>query len=434
MNLLYIIYALVTSVLFIILFPFFLIYSYVTGQYTYRLKERFGFVPQKAIQKLTGSPRIWIHAVSLGELKVAAAIIESLKRLLPNCSILISTTTEHGRKLAIETFSDDIPVIYAPVDLVGSAYKALRVIRPDAMVFLETELWPAWLFEARCLGTKIIMLNGRISFKTIKKYLKFRPFFRHVLNNFDMFSMTSEENASRIEQMGADPKKVKVNGNAKYDLLTSSLNQNIKKQMLERLDLNQKQNVFISGSSRGREEIMILNAYKKVLGDFPETVLIIAPRHIKRVQTIITFIKDHGLGYQLWTDLKKTHSTRTEQIIIVDTFGELFNIYSVGSIVLLGGSIVPLGGQNPLEPAAWGNVAFYGPFMDNFLDAKAILEDAKAGVMVQGPEELASKLIWFFSHPEELKAYGDRGKKAIKKNEKSADKHAMVIKRLILEK
>ena len=180
-------------------------------------RERLGFLPEKAIQSLRGRPRIWIHGASLGEVRVAAAIITSLREKLPGCAIMVSTVTEHGRNLALEIFEKEIPVVYAPLDLPGCALKALSAVRPDVMVFLETEIWPAWIFTAHRLGIKLALLNGRISPRSFKSYLKFRPFFRLVLECFDAFSMISETDADRIHAMGAQQGKIRVNGNAKYD-------------------------------------------------------------------------------------------------------------------------------------------------------------------------------------------------------------------------
>jgi len=432
MKILYFPYTILTGALFMFLFPAFWIYSRVTGRYAQHLKERLGFVHPEAVQNLSGHPRIWIQAVSLGEIKVAASIIEALKQVIPGCSLILSTTTEHGRKLAEETFGEEIPVIYAPIDFVGSVRKALSTVRPDVMVFLETEIWPAWLFEAHRMGIKTALVNGRISLKSIQGYLRLRPFFREVLRNFDIFSMILGGDAARIEAMGADPQKIAINGNAKYDLLGSTADPAIETEVRRIMNLSADHRVFIAGSTRDGEEAMILYAYEKILKEFPDTILIIAPRHIERTHEIGALIERRGLGYHLRTELYNSgKSKRTKQIVIIDTFGELFNVYSVGTIVFSGGSLVPLGGQNPLEPAIWEKVVFYGPSMENFLDAKALLEAVEAGVPVNSSEALAEKAIWFLGHPEALKKYGRRARQAVLENEGAADKHAKVIEKLL---
>ena len=424
-------YTILTGGLFLALFPAFWVYSRVTGRYGGHLKERLGFIPPKVFNSLSGSPRIWIHAVSLGEVKVAEAIIHALRRLMPACSLILSTFTEHGRKLAKETFGEEVPVIYAPIDFVGPVRKALSTVRPDAVVFLETEIWPAWLFEARRMGIKTAMINGRISVKSVGSYLRLRPFIRKVLENFDVFSMILEEDAGRIKAMGADPRKIEINGNAKYDLLGSNTDPAMETEMRRILDLKSSQRVFVAGSTREGEEALVLDAYEKILRDFPDTVLIIVPRHIERVPAIGSLLGRRGFRYQLRSDLDQSERKRSEQIVIINTYGELFKVYSVGTIVFCGGSLVPLGGQNPLEPAVWAKVAFYGPSMEEFLDAVDLLGQSGGGVQVSSPEMLAEKAAWFLRHPDELKRYGERAREVALRKKGAAEKHALVIERLL---
>lgn len=431
MSVLYWIYMVFTSGLFLVLFPFFLLYTRVTGRYSYHLRERLGFMPLEAVQRLTGRPRIWIHAVSLGEVKVAGSIIRALRHIMPGCSIIISSMTEHGRKLARETFGEEILVVYSPIDLVGSVRKALYLFRPDAMIFLETEIWPAWLFEARRIGIKTALINGRISGRSIDGYLKLRPFFKEVLKNFDLFSMILEKDAARIRSMGADPLRIEINGNAKYDLFATAPDPGIEMKMRQTLNLDTSERIVVAGSTRRGEEEMILDAYVKALGEFPDTILIIVPRHIDRTSEIGALINGRGLKYQLRTEIGEGKEKRTEKVIIINTFGELFKIYSVGTIVFCGASLVPLGGQNPLEPAAWGKVVLYGPSMEDFLDAKDLLERGGASVPVSTPGELGEKILYLLGHPEESRAYGDRAREAVLKNQGAAEKHARAIERLL---
>ena len=431
MNIFYMAYIILTSGFFLLFLPFFCVYVAITGRYKHNFKERLGLLPGSVIKCLSGYPRIWIHAASLGEVKVASPIIKALRNLMPDCSIILSTNTEHGRNLAMETFGREVPVVYAPIDLIFTVRKALSLVRPDIMVFLETELWPAWLFEAHHMGIKTALINGRISQRSIKRYLKLRPFFRDVLKNFDIFSMILDGDAARIKEMGAHPEKIEINGNAKYDLLTTLISPSLKKEIRQSLNLKESQRVIVAGSTRNGEEEIILNAYEKVLRGFSDTVLILVPRHIERARSIGSLAERRGLGYQYRTGIGRGKANRTENVLIVDTFGELFKIYSIATIVFCGASLVPLGGQNPLEPAAWGKVVFYGPSMENFLDAKTLLEDAGAGVQVSDAREMAEKAVWFFDRPHEIKSYGEKAWKSVIKNRAAAEKHAMAIYNLL---
>jgi len=198
-------------------------------------------------------------------------------------------------------------------------------------------------------------------------------------------------------------------------------------EMRQILDLDPSDPVFVAGSTREGEEAMVLDAYEELLKEFPETILIIVPRHIERTPEIGSLIEKRGLRYQLRSELGSAGSKRTEPVVIINTFGELFKLYSVGTVVFCGASLVPLGGQNPLEAAAWGKMVFYGPSMEDFLDAKALLEAVDAGIPVSGPGMLAEKAAWFLNRPDALKTRGARAREAVLGNQNAAEKHAKVI-------
>ena len=429
-RILYGAYALLGAGLFVSCFPLFFLYTRLAGRYGNGLKQRLGCIPHKMVDNLTGSPRIWLHAVSLGEIGVAASMVKALREVLPGCAILISTTTEHGRDLALKTF-ENLPVVFSPIDFVGSVRKALKRVRPDILVLLETEIWPAWLVEAHRMGIRTALINGRISVRSVGGYLRFRPFFREVLKDVDAFSMITEEDAERIRVLGAPADKTSSHGNAKYDSLGTMTDPELEKKMRRVLNLDDISPVFIAGSTREGEEELVLDAYEKILKTFKNMVLIIAPRHVERAGIVASLVTRRGLTLRLWSDLLAHKAKRTEQVIIIDAFGELFKLYSVGTIVFCGASLVPLGGQNPLEPAAWGKTVFYGPSMEDFLDAKAILEKVGAGIPVSGPAMLAEKACWFLNHPQELTSLGKRAKQAVLANRNAAQKHAQIVRGLV---
>ena len=391
-------------------------------------QERLGFLPAKAVKSLSGSPRIWIHGASLGEVRVAAAIVKSLRAKLPGCTIIVSTVTEHGRNLALEVFEKEIPVVYAPLDLPGCALKALSSVRPDVMVFLETELWPAWIFTAHRLGIKLALLNGRISPRSLKGYLKFRPFFRSVLKNFDAFSMISKTDADRIHAMGAPADKIQINGNAKYDQTIISPDPAAEREMRRILSLTPSDRVIVAGSTRRGEEAMLLDAFEKIRSRYPGILLILAPRHIKRTADICVLVRSRGLKCQVRTEIGRGKGERTAQILVIDTFGELFNIYSAATVVFCGASLVPLGGQNPLEPAVWGKPILYGPHMEDFLDAKEMLESAGGSMRVSDPQELAEAFLDLLDHPEKADTLGQNARETAFQTQAAAHRHADVIR------
>jgi 3-deoxy-D-manno-octulosonic-acid transferase len=430
MNLLYQAYAALSSGILVAGLPPFWLYTRLTGRFRRGLKERLGLFPVQDLRHGRPSRRIWIHAASLGEVSVARSIVNSLEKLVPGCEAILSTNTDHGHDFARQLF-DPGSVLYAPFDFVFPVRRALSAVNPRVMVFLETEIWPAWITETHRRGIPCALIHGRISARSIGRYLAFRPLFRDLLKHVNTFSMITEEDASRIVDMGADPRRVEVNGNAKHDLLASQISPAIEKRMQERLNLRPYQPVFVGGSTREGEEEILLKVYKRLARDFPETVLVIAPRHIVRTSRVEHLVRQQGLEYQLWTDLGRLGVERTAPVVLVNAFGDLFKIYSVGTIIFCGASLVPLGGQNPFEPAVWGKMVFYGPSMEDFADARILLERERAGVEVKNPDALMEKALFFLHHREDLREGGRRAREAVLHSQGASERHARVIARLM---
>lgn len=430
MSLLYKAYTALGSGIFVAGLPPFWLYTRLTGRFRRGLKERLGFLTFQEPRAGHPSRRIWIHAASLGEVRVARSITDHLIKLVPGCEVILSTNTDHGHDLGRKLF-DSGSVVYAPFDFLPSVRKILSAVKPEVMVFLETEIWPAWIMETHRRGTPVALVHGRISARSIGKYIAFRPFFREVLNHVSAFSMITEEDAHRIVHMGADPKRVQVNGNAKHDLLSSQTDPAIEARMLKLLGLRPFQPVFVGGSTREGEEEILIEVYKRLSKEFPEMVLVIAPRHIVRSSRIEALVREQGLEVQLWTDLERPGVERTAPVVLVNAFGELFKIYSVGTILFCGASLVPLGGQNPMEPAAWGKMVFYGPSMEDFAEAKKVLEQERAGVEVKSAETFVEKALFFLNHQEGLREGGRRAREAVLRVQGASARHAEVIARLI---
>jgi len=431
MNFAYKAYNFLNIGLFFIFFPPFWLYTRLSGRFSDSLGQRLGFYPKSILGDIAGSPRIWIHAASVGEVSAAGAIIESLTRIMPDCAIILSTTTEHGQALARDKFRSRVTCIYAPIDFIVAVRRALLSIRPDILVFLETEIWPNWLFEARKLGVKIALINGRISVRSIKGYLKIRFLIREALNLVDAFSMIRQEDAQRLMMLGVPKEKIEINGNAKYDLLVRQTDPSLIEKNEKLYNLSGKEPVLVAGSTRGSEHEVILNIYADILNVLPETLLIIAPRHVEKIQHIIDMVKARGFSYQLKTEIDKPGCSRTAPVVIINTIGDLQSTYSIASVVFCGGSLEPLGGQNILEAAVWGKPVIYGPSMEDFLDAKALLDKTGGGIQVKDSRELAEKMLHYLTHPDDAKAVGKLAKEAVMSNKGAADKHAAVIFRLV---
>jgi len=374
---------------------------------------------------------IWIHAASVGEVNAANGILEKLLEILPDCRFIFSTTTKQGQAIAIQHFGKQLRCIYAPLDFIASVRKALRFFLPDILVCIETEIWPNWFYEAHAMGIKTAIVNGRMSSRSIKNYLKFKSLFETVLQHVKAFSMIRDEDADRIKLLGAPAERVQVNGNAKYDRLIRHSIQDLKKKAYSLFHFSDQDRIFVAGSTRTHEEEIILDAYEGICRTFPDTRLIIAPRHIERTPDIEKLMRRKGMAYQLRTAI--TGDSPVSKIIILNTIGELQAAYSIASAAFCGGSLVPLGGHNILEAAATGTPVFYGPHMDDFSDARDLLETRGGGRTVKNAEDLMEKTLDLFNNPSKAAEMGQKAIRAVASNQGASEKHALVIKNILYD-
>ena len=426
-KLAYFAYHFCSNVLFLFFLPFYIIYSIITGRFGQRTRQRLGLYPPSVSAGISGSPRIWLHAVSVGEVGAAVAIIEALTATMPDCAIVLSTTTTSGQNFAREKLPANVTRIYAPFDFIPSVRSALSSIRPDILVLLETEIWPNWLAECRRRGVHTALANGRISVRSIRRYLKIKPLMQTVLAHIEVFSMISPADAQRIQSIGAARDKVTTSGNAKYDCLMQQVDDNLRIKAAGRFNVKENTPVFVAGSTRGSEQQIVLDVYEKIRRAFPDTLLIIAPRHIERAREVESLAGEKGFSCQYRTDLDKPGNTRTAAVVVLDTIGELQSIYSIATVVFCGGSLVPLGGQNILEAAVWGKPVLYGPSMEDFQDAKDLLDKTGGGIQVADGPDLAEKIDYFFRHPDEARRVGRLARQAVLFHKGAARKHADAI-------
>lgn len=425
----YYLYRWTGSLLFYAAVPLIWLYQFFGGFVPESLFRRLGFFPKQ--RSGSGRPGIWIHAASVGEVGAAVPIVNALFKSLGNPEITFSTFTRHGQHYARKKLAQKVNCIYAPLDFVASIRRYLRYVKPDVMVFMETEIWPNWIVEARNLRIPIIIVNGRISKKSIKKYLKIKSVILPILQNIEMFSMAGIEDAKRISLLGSLNNRIVVNGNTKFDLPIDPGDLGIQHRYRRIYGLDGTEPVFIAGSTRSGEEEMIIDAYRKIIEKKPDTILIIAPRHIERTRHIERMLKINRIDYQLKTDLEAPKSHRSCRVIILNKIGELQETYSIATVVFCGGSLVPLGGQNIIEPAAWGKPVLYGPFMDDFIDAEILLERFGGSVPVKNGNDLAQNVTRLLTHPDEARRIGQLARSAVETNTGAAEKHARLICRLI---
>jgi 3-deoxy-D-manno-octulosonic-acid transferase len=424
--------ALFTGLFFTAL-PGWWVYSHLTGRHRNGFCQRLG--DYSGVQQAAGRPRIWFHAASVGEVNAAALIAAALRQAVPRARLLVSTTTEHGQAAARERLGDIADaVLLAPLDWPGAVSRALDRVSPDMLVCVETEIWPNWLAAARRRGVRIAVVNGRISPRSMRRYRRVRSLMAAVLEGMDALSMISAEDAARIQALGALPERITVNGNAKFDLAGTPPDPGVADRLKRRFNIEGGNSVIVAGSIRHGEAALVLDAFQLVRRRFPEAVLIIAPRHLHWVERIHAETRQRSLACQRRSRIGETREPRTAPVVVLDTIGELRDLYSIASVVFCGGSLVPRGGQNLIEAAAWGKPVICGPHMDDFRAATDLLAAAGAVFPVDDAEGLARRIEDLLGHPEAAIRGGLAGRTVVEKNRGAAQRHAAVLAALLENK
>jgi 3-deoxy-D-manno-octulosonic-acid transferase len=296
---------------------------------------------------------------------------------------------------------------------------------------METEIWPNWIAQAHGAGVKTVFVNGRISDRSIRSYLNIRRLMKPVLEKVDAFSMISEADARRIISLGAPAHRVQINGNAKMDAPDLDRDDTVIQDLRWIYAVDEHTPVFIAGSVRGAEADILMAVYDRLAAQIPGLVFILAPRHINRSSRIAEIARTKGIEWQYRTELEKTGGQRSAPVVILDTIGELRDVYSIASVVFCGASLVPLGGQNVLEAAVWAKPVLFGPSMEDFEEARTLLETFGGGMCVKDGRELADRAIHLLTHPDEARRMGRLAKRAVLSNQGAARRHAQVVRELL---
>ena len=290
---------------------------------------------------------------------------------------------------------------------------------------VETELWPNFLKACKLNSVKTMKVNGRLSPRSYHKYRRTRCFWKKVLADLRVAGMIAEVDAVRIKNIGMAKDRTQVLGNAKYDALAAMASPALQEEIACRINVRAGERFFVAGSTHPGEDQIVIRAYQQLLKHHPDFKLIIVPRHVERTAAIRELLRSVGLPDVItMSEINNGKMRKEEFILIVDTIGELFKIYSLATIVYCGGSLVPKGGQNILEAAAWGKVIFYGPSMEDFSEEKALLEEVGCGVTIKNEQELLQGILQALEHPEDLEARGARGKAVVAANMGAAARYA----------
>ena len=427
----YAVYSLLMGVAALVLAPYWLVQGLRHGKYLSNLGERLGFASPRLAKLAAQRPgAIWMHAVSVGETLSGVTLAKKLKEKYPERPLIVSTTTMTGQAVARERMAFADAVIYFPLDWAFAVRRALDAVRPSVVIVLETEIWPNFLREATKRDVPVIFVGGRVSERSFERYQKFfgvfgfylRPFLRRVLSNAAVFLMQSEKDAERIRALGAPTERVRVAGNLKYDQAMPEVTP-LSNWLAREAERAGRKPVIVAGSVVATEEPLALIAFGTLQGEYPDALLVLAPRKPERFEAAAEFIDESHRKYLRRSQLQVGDAAssnggipRDVSVVLLDSIGELASLYRVCDGAFVGGSLVPSGGHNILEPAAFGKVPVFGPWMDNFAEMAARFVADGAAIQVENPEDAGGAWIELLRTPERMKKMGTAAQRLVEEN------------------
>jgi len=405
--------------------PYWLMQMSRHGKYRAGLSERLGRLPQ-GLGLQTTQPTIWVHAVSVGEVLATSGLITELRQRFPQHRVVISTTTDTGQKLAQKHFGGE-NVFYFPMDFAFAIRPFLRWLRPELIVIAETEFWPNFLRLARASGARIAVVNARISDRSWPSYRRFRFLLARVLRQVSLFLAQTEEDAKRLVDIGAPAERVQVSGNLKFDVPVPAAPP-IVASLREVFQQSNAGPVLVCGSTVEEEEPLLLRAFENVLASHPRAVMILAPRHPERFTEVARLLEQ--LGIRFWRRSLWSGDAIIGGVLLIDTIGELAALYSVADVAFVGGSLVPRGGHNIIEPAQHGVPIVVGNHTENFRDIVSLFESYDA-LRVVTPAELPLVFLELISHGAARKALGQRAAETLRSQTGATRRTADALQKLL---
>jgi 3-deoxy-D-manno-octulosonic-acid transferase len=395
----YVIYSVLIVAFFAVMSPSLLYQALRYRKYIGSLPQRLGYLPISF--NLDSEHSIWIHAVSVGEVLTARALLPELRERYPKLRLFLSTTTMTGQQIARNNLQYVDEVFYFPLDFAFIVNRTLKLVRPRLFIMMETEIWPNLLRACDRAGVKTMLVNGRISSRSYPRYRLVRPFFRRVLRHVDRFCMQSDESARRVVDIGAERDRVLVTGSLKFDSLeipgTSAADRG-RNRVLRYFRMSPDRPVVIAASTVKNEEEPVLEAFQRIRATLSNAILIIAPRKPERFGDVERLARRAGWNVARRSELRVDAEPRHD-VVILDTIGELAQLYQVATVVFVGGSLVDTGGHNILEPAVFGKPIIFGPYMQNFAEIARTFLDNAAAVQVRNGRDLEAALLDLLGDP-----------------------------------
>ena len=427
----YLLYSIIAFVAAVVLSPYFIYQALRHNKYVGSLGQRLGYLPVSF--NLDADESIWIHAVSVGEVMATRPIITELRQRYPRLRLFLSTTTLTGQQIARRSVSDVDGVFYFPFDWAFTVRRTLRLVKPKLFIVVEKEIWPNVLRECRRQGVKTLVVNGRISARSFARYRLVRPFFRRVLADVDRFCVQGEETSRRLIALGADPSRITITGSLKFDSLdAASMPGRGRERVLRFFRISPGRPVFVAGSTMKGEEEAVIRVFNHLRssGATSNALLVLAARHPERFGEVERLCRHEGLSTIRRTELRIDSEPRVDAVI-VDTIGELAQLYQIATTVFVGGSLVPAGGHNILEPAIHGKPIVFGPHMQNFAEIADSFLTHGAAVQVRNDRELEEAVVALMGDPVRRARLGAAARALVDANRGAKDKTLTVVNEVL---
>ena len=422
----------------ILLSPLLLVKAIINPKYRGRIFLRLGFGLDELTQILPeGGKRIWIHALSVGEVLAAQPLIKGLRSTYPDMSLIFSASTKTGEELSREVMANEVDLFGPfPYDLYSVSRKFINSMKPDLFILIETDFWPNFMHILNIHKIPAVLVNGRVSQKSFARYQRFRFMFLPMFRMFRFISMQTTADADKMIDLGVDPDRVKALGNLKYDAVlpdTVGWEQEQRPTSFYRkqFGISPEKVVWIAGSTHAGEEFSILSAYKRLSLLFPDLFLVVAPRKIERGGEIKEIADSLGLTVRQRTAPLDDEEFPGAPLLILDTMGELSRMYSFCDIAFIGGSLVPDGGHNPLEPAAFGKPILFGPYMDDFTEISYDLLKKNAAIVCHDEDDIFEILKHLLVNGPQRKEMGAQAQALVLQHRGVTRRHLEIIQFLI---
>lgn len=420
----YLLYSALLLLAILLTLPYWLLQMGRHGKYRAGLLERLGKVPLRI--GASSQPVIWIHAVSVGEVLAISGLAAEMACRFPQHRVVVSTTTDTGQKLARKRFGEE-NVFYFPLDFDFAIRPYLEKLRPELVVIAETEFWPNFLRLAARGGARIAVVNARISDRSFRGYKRVRRWLAPVLEKIDLFLAQTEEDRRRLIEIGAPAGRVEVTGNLKFDVCPPAAPP-IVASLQSAFEQASAGPILVCGSTVEDEEPLLLRAFENVLASHPRAVMILAPRHPERFAEVVGFMEK--IGMRFWRRSLWSGEPIASGVLLVDSIGELAALYSLGTLAFVGGSLVPHGGHNIIEPAQYGVPIVVGTHTENFRDIVDLFRRRNA-VKIVGPAELPLAFMELISNEEERIVQGRRGAETLRAQAGATQRTMAALERLL---